>query len=174
VDGSECFLDSDGRSVSLRDALAENADVVLRFIRRMSGDEEKARDLAQDVMVKAILGFGRFQGRSSFRTWLLAIAANLYRDELRRRRPLRLAEEDTLHDEGRGVEKLVRRLDAERALALIAGLPPRKRSALVLRLELGLSYEEIARVLDCPVGTVRSRIHAAVEELRVRMGGSHG
>lgn len=174
MDGSERFLDSDGRSISLRDALAENADVVFRFLRRMSGDEERARDLAQDAMVKAILGFRKFRGRSSFRTWLLAIAANAYRDEIRKKRPMRLAEEDTLTDEGRGMDDLVKRLDAERLMGLVSELPARKRSALVLRLELGLSYEEIARVLGCPVGTVRSRIHAAVEELRIGMGESHG
>jgi RNA polymerase sigma-70 factor, ECF subfamily len=174
VDGSERFVDADGRSVSLREALAGNADAVFRFLLKMSGDEEKARDLAQDVMVKAIVGFRTFRGRSSFRTWLLAIAANRYRDDLRRKRPLRLEDDDSAHDEGRATDEVVRRLDAERALRLVAGLPLKKRAALVLRLESGLSYEEIARILACPVGTVRSRIHEAVESLRVQMGVSHG
>ena len=173
MDGSERILEPDGRSVSLREALAESSEVVFRFLRRMSGDEEKARDLAQDVMVKAILKFRSFRGRSSFRTWLLSIAANAYRDELRRKRPVRLDDDDRVHDEGREVERTVRALDAERAFALILTLPPRKRAALVLRFESGLSYEEIAAALSCPVGTVRSRIHEGIAELRAGMGEGH-
>jgi RNA polymerase sigma-70 factor (ECF subfamily) len=174
VDGSEQFLDPDGRRISLRDALAENADAVFRFLWKMSGDEELARDLAQDAMVKAILRFDTFRGASSFRTWLLAIAANLYRDDLRKKRPLRLEDEEQINDEGRGADEVVRRLDAERAAGLVARLAARKRAALVLRFESGLSYEEIASIARCPVGTVRSRIHEAIEELRRKMGESHG
>ena len=174
MDGNEQVHEPGGKILTLRQALADNADVVFRFLWKMSGDEEKARDLAQDAMVKAILRIGSFRGKSSFRTWLLAIAANLYRDDARRRRPLRLDDADRLHDEGREEEDGVKRLDAERAARLIATLPPKKRAALVLRFDSGLSYEEIARIVACPVGTVRSRIHEAVEELRAAMGGRDG
>jgi len=154
----------------LREELARSHDAVFRFLRRLCGDEDAARDLAQDVMVKAILGLKSFQGRSSFRTWLLAIAANLYRDSLRRRKPLLLGDRDDVGDGGRAAEAVERRVDAGRARELLAGLPLKKRKALALRLELGLSYEEIAAVLGCPVGTVRSRIHEALADLREAMG----
>lgn len=154
----------------LREELARSHDAVFRFLRRLCGDGETARDLAQDTMVKAILGLRSFRGESSFRTWLLSIAANLYRDSLRRKKTLPLGDRDDIGDGGRDAEAAERRVDAERARDLMARLPLKKRKALVLRLELGLSYEEIAAVLGCPLGTVRSRIHEAIGDLREAMG----
>jgi RNA polymerase sigma-70 factor, ECF subfamily len=164
----------------LKEALAENYDAVFRFLWKMSGDEETARDLCQEVMVKAIVAFRKFRGGSSFRTWLLSIAANLYRDGLRTKRPIALESFGSGADRvgepsdgGREAETTELRLDAERAWNLLSGLPIKKRQALVLRLEFGYSYEEIASVLHCPLGTVRSRIHEALEALRIAMGENH-
>lgn len=154
----------------LREELARSHEAVLRYLWKLCGDGETARDLAQDTMVKAILGLRSFRGEASFRTWLLAIASNLYRDSRRRKRPVPLGDEDDIGDGGREAEAAERRVDAGRAKELLAELPLAKRKALVLRLELGLSYEEIAAVLRCPVGTVRSRIHEAVADLREAMG----
>jgi RNA polymerase sigma-70 factor (ECF subfamily) len=168
------FLDADGRTTTLKEALARDAEAVFRFLRKLSGDEERARDLAQDVMVKAILGFRKYRAEASFRTWLLAIAANLYRDSLRARRPLLLGEALEADDGGRAAEAMDRRLDAERAERRLAALPLKKRKALALRIEFGYSYEEIAAILGCPVGTVKSRIHEALETLRRDMGVHHG
>jgi RNA polymerase sigma-70 factor, ECF subfamily len=154
----------------LREELARSHDAVFRFLRRLCGDGETARDLAQDTMVKAILAIKSFRGESSFRTWLLTIASNLYRDSLRRRKPLPLGDRVDIGDGGRDAEAVERRVDEDRARDLLAGLPLKKRKALALRLELGLSYGEIAAVLGCPVGTVRSRIHEAIGDLREAMG----
>jgi len=91
-------------------------------------------------------------------------------------RPHVLALEDgqDLHDAGAEAGLMERRLDAQRAWALLLTLPAPKRKALVLRLEFGHSYEEIAQILACPIGTVRSRIHSGLEELRAAMGETVG
>jgi RNA polymerase sigma-70 factor (ECF subfamily) len=172
--GDEEVVESDGRRLPLRQALAESSEPLRRFLWRLSGDGETARDLAQEAMVKALLGFRNYRGDSSFRTWLFAIAANLYRDTRRRRRPAALEDAEDLNDAGAEAGLMERRLDAQRAWALLPTLPASKRKALVLRLEFGHSYEEIARILACPVGTVRSRIHAGLEELRAAMGAQDG
>ncbi len=168
--GDETVVGSDGRAIPLRQALAESAEPLRRFLWRLSGDEETARELAQEAMVKALVGFRRYRGVSSFRTWLFAIAANLYRDSRRRKRPATLEDGRDLHDAGAEAGMMERRLDAQKAWALMQSLPAPKRKALVLRLEFGHSYEEIARILACPVGTVRSRIHSGLEDLRAAMG----
>jgi RNA polymerase sigma-70 factor, ECF subfamily len=174
VDGNERFIDSDGTRRTLRDALALNYEAVFRFLRKLSGNEETARDLAQETMVRAVLGIRKFRGSSSFRTWLIAIAANLYRDGLRKKKTLSLEETADMGDEGRTAEREAKKLDAERAWELAGALSLKKRKALVLRLEFGYSYEEIARILSCPLGTVRSRIHEAIRELRGKMGEDNG
>lgn len=158
----------------LRQALAESVEPLRRFLWRLSGDEETARDLAQEAMVKALVGFHRYRGEASFRTWLFSIAANLYRDTRRRKRPASLEDGQDPHDSGKEAGLMERSLDAQRAWALLLSLPDPKRKALVLRLEFGHSYEEIARILACPIGTVRSRIHSGLEELREAMGESVG
>lgn len=168
--GEELVVGSGGQSQPLRQALAESAEPLRRFLWRLSGDEETARDLAQETMVKALVGFRKYRGEAAFRTWLFAIAANLYRDSRRRRRPVILEDGPDLHDAGAEAGLMEKRLDAQRAWSLMLSLPAPKRKALVLRLEFGHSYEEIARILACPVGTVRSRIHSGLEELRTAMG----
>lgn len=159
-----------GLEPGLREALLENREILYRFLLRMSGDEETAKDLAQETMVKAILAFGRFRAESSVRTWLLSIAANLYRDSRRRRRSLPLEAADEAHDGGRASDAALRGIDAALARKALSELPEKKRKVLVLRTEFGYSYEEIAAMLRCPVGTVRSRIHEAVVALRAAMG----
>jgi RNA polymerase sigma-70 factor, ECF subfamily len=178
VESDDIFLDSDGRVRSLREALAENYDPVFRFLRKISSDEELARDLAQDVMVKAIKGIRKYRGDASFRTWLLSIAVNSFKDTARvRARKRRIIEIDRgfeVHDDGKSIDMTNRRIDAERARDLLSTLPLKQRQALVLKLDFGYSYEELARVLGCPIGTIRSRIHSAMEELRRKMGEQHG
>jgi RNA polymerase sigma-70 factor, ECF subfamily len=159
-------LDENG----LRSALVENREAVYRYLLKMSGDAETARDLTQDVMVKAILTHGKFRGDCEFRTWLIAIAVNLYRDSLRKRKTIRIGDRTEIGDGNRGEDGIIRKLDAQAAARSLAALPEKKRRVLVLRTEFGFSYEEISRILGCPVGTVRSRIHEAYAELRLAMG----
>jgi RNA polymerase sigma-70 factor, ECF subfamily len=158
----------------LAQALEENREALFRFLLRLCGDRERAMDLSQETMVRAILGFKGFRGGSSFRTWLLAIAANLYRDGRRRMPDLPLAAADEAHDGGQAAHEAERRVEAALAMRALASLPEKKRKAVVLRMEFGYSYEEIARILRCPLGTVRSRIHQATEALRHAMGVDDG
>ena len=127
------------------------------------GDRQSADDLAQETYLRAFAALHRFEGRSSVRTWLLAIARRVCADAVRtrRRRPFSLVRDDTELEtlarddsadrvgEGAVVSDLLDRLDADR------------REAFVLTQLLGLSYAEAAAVAGCPVGTVRSRVARA-------------
>ena len=152
------------------DVVARYADVVYTMAYRLTGDDEEARDLAQDVLIRLHKGLARYR-EGNFEGWLYRTTVNAFRDRLRKRKRLR---EDMLAEQeppgmrtGRIVEEAVQLAElhdvVQRALVKI---PPEYREAVVLRDLEGRSYDEIAEILDIPPGTVRSRIHRGRESLR--------
>ena len=149
------------------------AGLVSRFVR----DSDEVQDVTQEAFIKAYRAIGKFRGDSQFYTWLYRIAINTAKNHLvsRGRRPpgSDVDVEDAVYYEGSGALKDLaspeRNIMSEQLMAAvndaIKGLPEDLRSALTLREYDGLSYEEIAEVMDCPVGTVRSRIFRARESV---------
>jgi RNA polymerase sigma-70 factor (ECF subfamily) len=133
----------------------------------MLGNDADAIDATQDALLSVVRSIARFDGRSSFATWIYRIATNACLDELRRRRRRPLvglpgeAEDDRDGPGAFGVssrdpaDEAAAHVDVDRALRQLA---PEHRVAVVLRDVCDLTYEEIAVVLDVPIGTVRSRI----------------
>ena len=150
---------------------------VVKLVARMLRDPAEAEDVAQEAFVKAYRAIGSFRGDSAFYTWLYRIAVNTARNTMasRQRRPLDY-EADLSESEQSAVESRMRHGDTPEAVALsdeihstvndaIGALPEDLRTAIILREVEGLSYEEIAEAMDCPVGTVRSRIFRAREAI---------
>ncbi len=150
---------------------------VVKLVARLLRDRTEAEDVAQEAFVKAYRALGSFRGDSAFYTWLYRIAVNTARNALasRQRRPLDY-EAGLSESEQSAVEARMRHTDTPEATALsdeihqavnraIADLPEDLRTAIILREVEGLSYEEIAAAMDCPVGTVRSRIFRAREAI---------
>jgi len=147
--------------------------VIMRYIR----DPSEAMDVAQEAFLKAYRALPRFRGDSAFYTWLYRIAINTAKNHLvaARRRPLdydldpqdpdqydmqgRLSDGDT--PEGLVLTEEIR----ETVNRAIQHLPEDLRTAIILREVDGMSYEEIAQTMECPVGTVRSRIFRAREAI---------
>jgi RNA polymerase sigma-70 factor, ECF subfamily len=131
--------------------------IALHYLR---GDEAAARDVAQEVFVKAFRAAPAFRADASLGTWLYRITANACIDELRRRKRLLLFGDlpHALHGSTAPTEP--EEGDA-RITAAVGRLSPRLRLAVLLRYFDDLSYEEIARALDCTPGTVASRLHRA-------------
>ena len=150
---------------------------VLKLVSRFVSDAAEAEDVAQEAFLKAYRALASFRGDSAFYTWLYRIAINTAKNALvsNRRRPVdfdldlqdpeqydrhaRLKEGDT--PEGVLLSEEIRSV-VEKAMEQ---LPEDLRTAIVLRELEGLSYEEIAEAMDCPVGTVRSRIFRAREAI---------
>jgi RNA polymerase sigma-70 factor (ECF subfamily) len=127
-------------------------------------DEQTAEDLAQETFVRATRALGDFRGSSSARTWVLAIARHVCMDELRarsrrRRRDTRIA---ATPEEALMVPDTSGEVAAHELLSL---LDPDRRVAFVLTQLFRFSYEQAACICDCPVGTIRSRVARAREEL---------
>jgi RNA polymerase sigma-70 factor (ECF subfamily) len=154
---------------------------VASIISRYVYDSHEVMDLAQETFIKAFRAIDRFRGDSAFYTWLYRIAVNTAKNHLeaRGRRPQGSADssEAENYDDGRRLrdvaspEKLLQKDQLQKALAeAIAALPEELRSAFLLREYDGLSYEDIARILECPIGTVRSRIFRARDAVDRHIG----
>ncbi|QUH05001.1 RNA polymerase sigma factor SigC [Saccharopolyspora erythraea] len=136
---------------------------VWRFVAHLASVEQ-ADDLAQETYVRVLRSLPRFAGRASARTWLLSIARRVVVDQVRyaRSRPRTTAAVEWTTAAERpapGFEDIVE------LNMLLAGLDEQRREVLLLTQVLGLSYQETADICGCPVGTVRSRVARAREEL---------
>jgi RNA polymerase sigma-70 factor (ECF subfamily) len=134
--------------------------LVRNVCRGMLNDEADAEDATQNALINVVRNIDRFDGRSSFTTWVYRIATNAAIDEGRRRRRRRSRivhdETDVADPAGTAIQDQVD--DADQLGPLLRRLPEDFRMAVVLRDVMDLDYDEIARILGVPGGTVRSRI----------------
>jgi RNA polymerase sigma-70 factor (ECF subfamily) len=143
---------------------------------RTIGREEDARDVCQETFLRAFRALPRFRGQAKFSSWLYRIALNLCRDWIRRERRtgfVQPPEDVDLMDlvnadhPSESIEDLVARKDqvraVERAMAL---LPDEQRTAIVLKEYHGLTFQEIADLMGCPLSTVKTRLYQGLAVLR--------
>ena len=155
---------------------------VVKLVMRYLRDPADAEDVAQEAFIKAYRALPQFRGDSAFYTWLYRIAINTAKNALaaRDRNPVSYELDMQSNDETSDVVNRLRDPETPEGLALteeirdtvnqaIESLPEDLRTAIVLRELEGLSYEEIAASMDCPVGTVRSRIFRAREAIDKRL-----
>lgn len=154
---------------------------ILKLVSRFVRDRDEAMDVAQEAFIKAYRALGSFRGDSAFYTWLYRIAINTAKNHLTAagRRPPEadltgadgeeIALEELQRDNETPEKLLMVQEMKETIFATIDGLPEELRTAILLREMDGLSYEEIAKAMDCPVGTVRSRIFRAREVIDGRL-----
>ena len=153
-----------------------------RLISRLVRDPGEVEDVTQEAFVKAYRALPSFRGDSAFYTWLYRIGINTAKNYLvaMGRRAPTSTEVEAEEAEGYDGGELLREISTPESLLLtkeIAGtvnqaieaLPEELRSAIQLRELEGMSYEEIAKLMDCPVGTVRSRIFRAREAIAERL-----
>lgn len=146
--------------------LQENYRMVLGYFIKITLDKSKAEDLAQETMLRAIEKFSLYDRRFKFSTWLITVGTNIYRDQLRKKDIMRDSVGGPAVDEiPDGVDLNGPELKTDIQAALVK-LVVEKRIVIVLKYFYDYSYEEIARVLKVPVGTVRSRLHNGIAELR--------
>lgn len=159
---------------------------LINFILRYVGERNLAEDLFQETFVRVLRNLADFRPEASIGTWIFTIARNLCLDHLKAKKRHRevsleapasdsegrvIEFREVLRGKGdspqRNVERTEMKADAVRALRQLA---PAKREALVLRIYSELPYQEIARVVGAPVGTVKFRVHEALRDLAKKMG----
>jgi RNA polymerase sigma-70 factor (ECF subfamily) len=147
---------------------------------RTLGREEDARDVVQEAFLRAYRGLRGFKGEAKFSSWLYRITLNLCRDWIRRERrapvvqvpegtdPVELADQRASPAES--VEDLVARREMSRAVArAMQDLSDDQRMAIVLKEYHGLTFQEIADMLNCPLSTVKTRLYQGLSMLRRRL-----
>src|SRR5438132_5170671 len=143
---------------------------------RTIGREEDARDVCQETFLRAFRGLSAFRGQAKFSSWLYRIALNLCRDWLRRERraPVTQLPEHTdllelaaASEPSESIEDLVARQDLARQVeSVMAELPEEQRTAIVLKEYHGLTFQEIADLMGCPLSTVKTRMYQGLSVLR--------
>lgn len=150
---------------------------VERLIGRMVRDVDLVPDIAQESFIRAWRAIGSFRGDSAFYTWLYKIAVNTAKNHLvaMGRRPPSgdidaddaefMAGAERMHDSATPERELMRQEIEQSVFSTVQALPEELRTAITLREVDGLSYDEIAEAMGCPIGTVRSRIFRAREAI---------
>jgi RNA polymerase sigma-70 factor (ECF subfamily) len=159
-----------GDATALETLLAQIQPRVMRMCSRMLPCREDAEEASQDALLKVATKIGSFEGRSRFTTWLYAVAGNSARQtyrSLKRRAAERPVDELPPAPDPRTTSVIAgSRIDLLEALETLGSSQPELVEAVVLRDVGELDYNEIARLLDLPLGTVKSRIHHARKQIR--------
>jgi RNA polymerase sigma factor (sigma-70 family) len=156
--------DSDSRFVRLADRQLRSA---YRLAGYLLGDASEAEDAVQDAVERAWKGWPRLREESSFGPWFERILVNVCRDRGTRRSRIRPAELTDIHTTAGDPFRAL--LDRDAIGRALAALPTDQRAVVVLRYWRDLSLEEISDRLDLPLGTVKSRLHYALEAMRGAM-----
>jgi len=162
-----------GDQEAFRQLVLRHHRMVINVAFRALGELSLAEDVAQDVFIKVYKALPGYRHDKPFKHWLHRVAANAATDVLRRRRPVVSLDglEQPPAATGSDPQDVAARHDLQRAVRhAIANLPSHYRDTIALQAFAELSYDEIARVLDIPIGTVMSRLNGAKRLLRERLG----
>jgi RNA polymerase sigma-70 factor (ECF subfamily) len=157
------------------EVVEKHQTMVFRTLARLTGDREGLEDLAQEVFLRLFRALPHFRREAQIGTFLYRIIVNVVNDEFRRRQKARLAtpiDEETgaLSHPGPGPAELLEQSQLHEAVdAALLELNPRDRAILTLHYQEGRSYEEIAAILDEPIGTVKTHLYRARARLKVMM-----
>ena len=150
---------------------------IFNFVRRTVGPREEVEDITQETFIRVYQRVNNLRDVTSFRSWLWAIAVNLCKDHakrLRYRSHLSIEDSSYSSSEPACAVSVDRQLEDAETKAIvdksIRALRPDIRMVVVLREYVGLSYQKIAQAVGCPLGTVKSRLFLARQELRKNLG----
>jgi len=158
----------EGDSEAINEIVEQYKGPLFAFILRMVNNHDDAEDLFQETWLRVVRSIRNFRGDSKLFTWLISIALNLCRDtERKRKRWFHVSideyEESLSHETGIDPIRILR---AQQVRKIVAGLPVKMREVIVLRYYHDLSDREISEIINCPVGTVKSRFYRASKIIR--------
>ncbi len=175
-----------GEEHAYRELVTRLEKPLINFIRRFVNEASLAEDIFQETFVRVVRTLGDYKPEASLSTWIFTIARNLCLDKIKMTKRHREVSMDAAGQDGKGnvidFREALRAMspdpdanaeiseERKRLMAAVAQLGPAKREALVMRQFAGLSYQEIAAIVKAPVGTVKFRVHEAMQELMKLMG----
>lgn len=154
-----------GNKSALNTLLTDNYTILKGYIIKMTGNPELSQDILQETLLKAVININKFVPKAKFSTWLIKIATNVYIDHLRKNKQVEFIDE-AQESNALGPEELaVNKLEYKEIMAVLQSLPYEKRAVFILKHYYGYKYDEISKILNCPTGTVRSRLHNTVKHI---------
>jgi RNA polymerase sigma-70 factor (ECF subfamily) len=159
-----------GDSRALSELLQQQYSFLYQYALKLTMNKSYAEDVTQETMLRAIEKISAFQGKAKFSTWLITIASRIYIDRIRSKERERkwVQEEQTLRAIRYETQTLLG--DWPEALEAIGRMPGDIRMAVLLKYYYGYAQVEIASMLELPVGTVKSRLHNGLKQLRKELG----
>lgn len=158
-----------GNKYALNMLLSENFKILKGYVLKMTGNIDEAQDIVQETLLKAVLNIKKFEPNVKFSTWLIKISINVYRDWLRKRKKEMPIDDNLINENFNIEESIVKKIEYKKALEILKSMPWQKRAAFILKYYYNYKYEEISEILDCPVGTVRSRLYYCTKEIIKQM-----
>jgi RNA polymerase sigma-70 factor, ECF subfamily len=156
-----------GNMSALNILLKDNYKKLFGFTIKMTTNKDIAEEITQETLLKAVINIKSYKNKSSFSTWLIQISINTYKDYLRKKKLIDPIEDHNYLEIDENVEnKILLNMDFQKAIEELREMPYKKRTALILKHYYGYSLEEIAIIMDCPKGTVKSRISKCIEHLQ--------
>lgn len=155
-----------GDEQALARLLRDHYTMLYRYLLKVTMNKSMTEDLVQDTMLRAIERIHTFRRQSKFSTWLISIGTRLYIDEMRKKKRERQwqSEEQALHALRFGAA--MKQAEWDDALDALGKLSYDIRLPILLKYYYGYAYEEIAQWLNIPIGTVKSRLHNGLKQLR--------
>lgn len=170
MDEKQIIYDAkNGSREALNMLLTENYSILKGYLLKITGDSSLAQDITQETMLKAVINIKKYEPRAKFSTFLITIATNLYRDYLRKNKRLQPIDETFDLPGGNVEDETVVSMEYKEVVRILNSLPYEKKAVFVLKHYYGYKYEEISKIVACPVGTVRSRLHNTIETIKKEM-----
>lgn len=150
--------------------LSQNYDYVYGYIIKICFNKELAEDICQETMVKAILNIKKFKSNSKISTWLIQIANNHYLNVVKRNKKIVFTNLDILDVFSQNVtsveDQVITKTQFLDVMQVLNNYKENQRIPFILKHYHGYSYDEISIIMNCPIGTIRSRIHNTIKKLQ--------
>jgi len=158
-----------GNKSALNTLLVDNYPILKGYIIKITGNPEIAQDVVQEALLKASLNIRKYTPKAKFSTWLIAIGTNVYRDMLRREKRLVSIEEVSTPGDYTLEDSVISKVEFKEVIEILRKMPYEKRAVFILKHYYNYKYEEIAEILNCPIGTIRSRLHHCIKSIIVEL-----
>lgn len=160
----------DGDKYAFEILINKNFNILKGYVLKLTCNKDLAEDIIQDTLLSAVVHIDSFTPKAKFSTWLIKIATNKYRDYLRKYKETEILL-DVLPSSYSIEEEIIQKQDLETVLKILKEMPNDKRTVFILKHYYGYSYDEISDIVNCPVGTVRSRLHYGIKDIITKMKG---
>jgi RNA polymerase sigma-70 factor (ECF subfamily) len=160
----------DGDKYAFEILIGNNLSILNGYILKLTCNKDLTEEIVQETLLSAVIHIDSFTPKAKFSTWLIKIATNKYRDYLRRIKETDILLE-VIPSSSSVEEEIIKKEELEEVLKILKSMPDDKRIVFILKHYYGYSYEEISAVVDCPIGTVRSRLHYGIKEILSKLKG---